>query len=230
MLFFERIFFFKTTNNAKTNKPPNCCQLGSTSSTCPRDIFRQWICARDCTLPPTRTQLLADRGVVCFCIVRSFEKEDSLENLHCLVRLKSVPFNLLCGFFYLFFFFSERFFFFFSFFFTRKWLCVLVWIFLCRKFVRITTNVCVCLKLIIIIINPFTARVVGAPQMILQPVFSSFPCSPLPSGTCRTPGLSIPWCCLPTSSFVHIIIPPFFRPVHDFIYRKATAGLRTQKK
>ena len=39
----------------------------------------------------------------------------------------------------------------------------------------------------IIIINPLTARVVGAPQMILQPVFSIFPCSPLPSGTCRTP-------------------------------------------
>ena len=45
---------------------------------------------------------------------------------------------------------------------------------------------------IIIIINPLTARVVGAPQIILQPVFSIFPCSPLPSGTCRTPGLSIP--------------------------------------
>ena len=45
---------------------------------------------------------------------------------------------------------------------------------------------------IIIIINPLTARVVGAPQMILQPVFSIFPCSPLPSGTCRTPGLFIP--------------------------------------
>ena len=45
---------------------------------------------------------------------------------------------------------------------------------------------------IIIINNPLTARVVGAPQMILQPVFSIFPCSPLPSGTCRTPGLSIP--------------------------------------
>ena len=45
---------------------------------------------------------------------------------------------------------------------------------------------------VIIIINPLTARVVGAPQMILQPVFSIFPCSPLPSGTCRTLGLSIP--------------------------------------
>ena len=36
-----------------------------------------------------------------------------------------------------------------------------------------------------------TARVVGALQMISQPVFSIFPCSSLPSGTCRTPGLSI---------------------------------------
>ena len=41
--------------------------------------------------------------------------------------------------------------------------------------------------------------------MILQAVFSVFPCSPLPSGTCRTPGLSIPWCCLPTSSFVRLV-------------------------
>ena len=45
-----------------------------------------------------------------------------------------------------------------------------------------------------IIINPLTVRVVGAPQMILQPVFSIFPWSPLPSGTCRTPGLSIHKC------------------------------------
>ena len=61
---------------------------------------------------------------------------------------------------------------------------------------------------IIIIINPLTARVVGAPQMILQPIFSIFPCSPLPSGTCWTPGLSSPWCCLPTSSFVHLVFFP----------------------
>ena len=65
-----------------------------------------------------------------------------------------------------------------------------------------------CLPFIIIIINPLTARVVGAPQMILQPVFSIFPCSPVPSGTCRTPGLSIPRCCLPTSSFVHLVFFP----------------------
>ena len=62
--------------------------------------------------------------------------------------------------------------------------------------------------IIIIIINPKTARVVGAPQMILQPVFSIFPCSPLPSGTWRTPGLSIPRCCLPTSSFVRLVFFP----------------------
>ena len=45
---------------------------------------------------------------------------------------------------------------------------------------------------IIVIIYSLTARVVGAPKMISQPDFSIFPCSPLPSGTCRTPGLSIP--------------------------------------
>ena len=46
--------------------------------------------------------------------------------------------------------------------------------------------------LIIIIIHPLTARVVGAQQKILQPVFSIFQCSPLPSGTWRTQDLSIP--------------------------------------
>ena len=63
--------------------------------------------------------------------------------------------------------------------------------------------------IIIIIINSLTARIVGAPQMILQLVFSIFPFSPLPTGTCRTPGLSIPWCCLPTSSFVRLVFFPF---------------------
>ena len=43
--------------------------------------------------------------------------------------------------------------------------------------------------IIIIIIYSLTARVVGAPQMISQPVSSILPCSPLPSGTWRTPGL-----------------------------------------
>ena len=41
--------------------------------------------------------------------------------------------------------------------------------------------------IIIIFIYPLPARVDGAPKMISQPVFSIFPCSPLPSGTWRTP-------------------------------------------
>ena len=64
-------------------------------------------------------------------------------------------------------------------------------------------------KVIIIIISyPSPARVVGAPQMISQPVFSIFPCSPLPSGTCWTQGLSIPWCCLSTSSSGSLVFVP----------------------
>ena len=67
-------------------------------------------------------------------------------------------------------------------------------------------------------INPLTARVIGAPQMISQPVSSIFLCSPLPSGTWWNPGLSIPWY-LPTSSSVCLVFfPPslclarWFRP------------------
>ena len=60
------------------------------------------------------------------------------------------------------------------------------------------------------LIYPLTKRVVGAPQMILQPVSSIFPCSPLPSGTWQTPGLSTPWCCLRTSSSVCLV---FFFPL-----------------
>ena len=59
-------------------------------------------------------------------------------------------------------------------------------------------------------INPLTARVVGAPQMILQPIFSIFPRSPLPSGTCR----------IQASLFPDVVFPPLplsalsFSPVH----------------
>ena len=42
------------------------------------------------------------------------------------------------------------------------------------------------------------AAVVWVPQMISQPLSSSFLCSPLLSVTWRTPGLSSPWCCLHT--------------------------------
>ena len=61
---------------------------------------------------------------------------------------------------------------------------------------------------IIIIIYPLTGRVFGAPQIISQSVSSIFPCSPLPSVTWWTPGLSGPWWCLPTSSSVCLV---FFR-------------------
>ena len=44
--------------------------------------------------------------------------------------------------------------------------------------------------------------------MISQPVSSIFLCSPLPSGTWRTPGLSIPWYCLPTSSSLCLVFFP----------------------
>ena len=56
-----------------------------------------------------------------------------------------------------------------------------------------------------ILIYPSTMQVAEAPQMVLQPVSSIFPCSPLPSGTWRTPGLSIPWYCRPTSSSVCLV-------------------------
>ena len=55
------------------------------------------------------------------------------------------------------------------------------------------------------IIYPLIAGVIGAPQMTSQPISSIFPCSPLSSGTWRTPGLSIPWCCLPASSSVRLV-------------------------
>ena len=46
---------------------------------------------------------------------------------------------------------------------------------------------------------PLPRGSVGAPTITSQPVSSIFLCSPLPSGTWRTPGLSNPLCCLPTS-------------------------------
>ena len=69
--------------------------------------------------------------------------------------------------------------------------------------------------IIITIIYPLIARVIGAPQMISLPVSSIFPCYPLLSGTWRTPGLSIPWCCLPTSSSVCMSSSPFHCALQD---------------
>ena len=57
------------------------------------------------------------------------------------------------------------------------------------------------------LIYPLTARVVGAPQFCNQfPPFS--PVLHFPPGTWRTPGLSIPWCCLPTSPSLCLVFFP----------------------
>ena len=66
-----------------------------------------------------------------------------------------------------------------------------------------------CVHIIIIIINPLTARVVGAPQMILQPVLSIFPCSPLPSGNLPN---SRPVHSLLLSSHLFLCPPCFLSP------------------
>ena len=58
------------------------------------------------------------------------------------------------------------------------------------------------------LIYSLTVRGVGSPQMISQPVSSIYPCSPLPSRTWRTPGLSIPWCTLPASSSICLVFFP----------------------
>ena len=64
---------------------------------------------------------------------------------------------------------------------------------------------------LIIIIYFLTARVDGAPQEISQRVSSIFPCSPLPSGTWRTPGhLS----CLPETSWWSGIHAPGSAELH----------------
>ena len=57
-------------------------------------------------------------------------------------------------------------------------------------------------------IYPLTARVVWAPKMDFTTSFRHSSLSKLPSGTWWTPGLSIPWCCLPTSSSLCLVFFP----------------------
>ena len=71
-----------------------------------------------------------------------------------------------------------------------------------------------CTIIIVIIVNPLTARVAGAPQMILQPVFSIFPCS-MPAGTCQTPGLSIPNVVFPPLPLSALSYSPFHCALQD---------------
>ena len=63
----------------------------------------------------------------------------------------------------------------------------------------------------IIIINPLTVRVVGAPQMIFQPAFSIFPCSPLPSGTGELQACSFPDVVFPPLPLSALSSYPFHR-------------------
>ena len=99
---------------------------------------------------------------------------------------------------------------------SYSWLGVTVQITVCNSiplssiplcFVQLSSFPLSCIPLIIII-YPLTARAVGAPQMFSQPVSSVSPCSPLHSGTWRSPGLFIPWCCLPISSSVCLVFFP----------------------
>ena len=76
----------------------------------------------------------------------------------------------------------------------------------------LTCSSFLCCGIIIIIIYPLTARVVGAPQTISQPVSSIFRCSPSPSGTWRTPGPDVVihfFLCLPC---LLSPLPPFTVP------------------
>ena len=59
------------------------------------------------------------------------------------------------------------------------------------------------------LLNPSTTRVgIWGTTDDFATSFLDFLCSPLPSGTWRTPGLWIPWFCLPTSSSVCLVLFP----------------------
>ena len=60
-----------------------------------------------------------------------------------------------------------------------------------REKVKLYLKAAFLFLIIVIIVYLLTVRVTWAAQMISQPVFSIFPCSPLPSGTWQTPDLSI---------------------------------------
>ena len=62
------------------------------------------------------------------------------------------------------------------------------------------------------------------PQMTSQTVSSIFFCSSLPSGTFWTPGLSSPWCCLPTSSSVCLVFFPFSLCLAKWFWSRSDEG------
>ena len=94
------------------------------------------------------------------------------------------------------------------------WLCVWVhvsWcvsVFVCLLYVFVSVWVYVYVCVIIIIIHPLTARVVGAPQMILQPVFSIFlvlHCPLGPAELLACPNPSSMHVCLHTLYYMHML-------------------------
>ena len=71
------------------------------------------------------------------------------------------------------------------------------------------------LLIIIIIINPLTARVVGAPQMILQPVFSIFPVLHCPLGLAELQACPFPDLVFPPLPLSALSSSPFHCALQD---------------
>ena len=67
----------------------------------------------------------------------------------------------------------------------------------------------------IIIINPLTARVVGAPQMILQPVFPFFPVLHCPLGLAEIQACPFPGVVFPPLPLSALFSSPFRRALQD---------------
>ena len=71
------------------------------------------------------------------------------------------------------------------------------------------------MNIIIIIINPLTARVVGAPQMILQPVFSKFPVLHCPLGLAELQACPFPDVVFPPLPLSALSSSPFHCALQD---------------
>ena len=77
------------------------------------------------------------------------------------------------------------------------------------------TVTCIQLHFFIIIINPLTARVVGAPQMILQPVFSIFPVLHCPLGLAELQACPFPDVVFPPLPLSALSSSPFHCALQD---------------
>ena len=61
-------------------------------------------------------------------------------------------------------------------------------------------------------LSPLTLEVVGAPEMMLQQYLFILSCLPLPSWNLQTSLPSIPWCYLPISACIPLLLAPFTVP------------------